>query len=271
MGNFNGLANINVELTSRCNKGDGTLGSGCWMCGRRKLEKKHPELCEWGDMPTGMVAEISRSVPEGIVIQFHNNGEPLLYPDLGWALSLFKNNIRCLDTNGKLLVERSEEIIGNMETLTISVIQDDPEGDEQYAIVSDFLRRKLNRKPLLIYRLLGRVDQPERWERLPGVIARRILHSPDGSRKYSKPVTVPEIGVCIDLLTHLAINRFGEVSVCVRFDPEKKGVIGDLRYQSLDKIWNGDVRKHYITTHLEGHRDTMFLCGGCDYWGIATS
>ena len=33
--NLNGLGNINIELTSRCDK-------SCWMCGRRKVEKGFP-------------------------------------------------------------------------------------------------------------------------------------------------------------------------------------------------------------------------------------
>ena len=261
---MNGLGFLNVELTSRCNK-------SCWMCGRRKLEREYPELCDWGDMSRELVEEISRQVPKGIVVQLHNNGEPLLYPDLGWALSLFKGNIRSFNTNGKLLIEKSDEIIGNLETLVISVIQDDPEGDEQYATICDFLRRKGIRKPSLVFRLLGNVDRPERWGRLPGIIARRILHDPDGSRNYEKRVTIPETGICLDLLTHLAINRYGEVSVCVRFDPEKHGVIGNLNSKTLSEIWNGSVRKHYIDSHLGGLRHTLNLCGKCDFYGVPTS
>jgi len=238
------------------------------MCGRRKLECEHPELCEYGDMTHDMVEEISDQVPDGIVVQFHNNGEPLLYPRLGEALSLFNKNIRCFDTNGKLLVEKADEVISNMETLTVSVIENDPEGDEQYERVCHFLEKRGVRKPALVYRLLGNVNKAERWGRLPGVIAKRILHSPDGSRCYTKPVTVPEIGVCLDLLTHLAIDRLGDVSVCVRFDPNKQGVIGNLNYHSLDSIWNCTMRKYFIDMHLEGYRNKLFLCSKCDYWGI---
>ena len=261
---MNGLSTINIELTSRCNK-------KCWMCGRRKLEREHPELCNFGDMPYELVEEISRQVPKDIVIQFHNNGEPLLYPNLYKTLELFKSNIRCFDTNGKLLIDKADEIIGNMETLTISVIEDDEEDDEQYEIVRKFIKKKGIQKPTVVYRFLGRINSYDRWLRLPGLIAKRILHAPEGSRDYEKPPTVPEIGICLDLLTHLAINRFGKVSVCVRFDPHKHGVIGDLKYHTLSEIWNGQVRKYYIDCHLTGQRNFLQLCGGCDYYGVPTS
>ncbi len=258
---MNGLAFLHLELTSRCNK-------SCWMCGRRKLEKDYPELCNWGDMPKEMVYEISKQVPIGIVIQFHNNGEPLLYPDLGWALSLFRRNIRCFNTNGKLLLGKADEIIGNLETLTISVVQDDPEGDEQYEIVSRFLEKKGERKPRLIYRLLGRVDQSERWKILSGLVASRVLHSPEGSRDYERSVTIPEIGICLDLLTHLAINRFGDISICVRFDPERKGVIENFSKCNLREAWYSNIRQEWIRCHIEGRRDLVPLCKTCEYWGV---
>ena len=61
----------------------------------------------------------------------------------------------------------------------------------------------------------------ERWEKLDGIIATRILHNPLGSFKYKKKPTVPEIGICLEILNHMAISRLGEVSICVRFDPAK--------------------------------------------------
>ena len=77
---MNGLARINVELTSRCSK-------SCFMCGRRKLDNTN---VEWGDMPIDMVALIARQTPpKPFFVQFHWNGEPLLYPKLGHAFSLF--------------------------------------------------------------------------------------------------------------------------------------------------------------------------------------
>ena len=260
---FNGLYCVHLELTSRCNK-------DCWMCGRRKIDKDYREIAlNYGDMDFGLVASIASQLPEGIVVQFHNNGEPLLYSRFGEAVALFKNQIKCTDTNGKLLVERSEEIIDHLDTITISVIERDPEGDDQYEIVKKFLTIKGSRKPRMIYRCLGDVDT-KRWEQLEGIIATRILHNPLGSFKYKKNPTVPEIGICVEILNHMAINRFGKVSTCVRFDPKALGVIGDATTTPLVDIWNGAKRKEFVKHHIEGHRDKIPLCSYCDFWGVPT-
>jgi hypothetical protein len=260
---FNGLYCIHLELTSRCNK-------NCWMCGRRKIDKEHPEIAmNYGDMDFGMVKKIAKQLPEGIVVQFHNNGEPLLYPELGNALRLFNNQIKCMNTNAKLIVDRAGEIIDNLDTITISVIENDLEADEQYELVKKFLRIKGKKKPNMIYRCLGEV-KTERWRELEGIIATRILHNPLGSFKYMKNPTVPEIGICLEILNHLAINRFGKVSICVRFDPKGLGIIGDANSMPLIDIWHGAQRKEWIKHHMAGKRNEIPLCSYCDFWGVPT-
>jgi len=261
---FPGLYCMHLELTSRCNK-------NCWMCGRRKIDRDHPEIArEYGDMELDLVEKIARQIPEGIVVQFHNNGEPFLYPRLGEAIRLFDKQIKCLDTNGKLLVEKAGEVIGRLDTLTVSVIENDPEGDAQYEIVKQFLELKKEEKPLMVYRLLGDVRSPERWQALGGVIARRILHQPMGSFGYTKTPTVPEIGMCVEILNHMAISRFGAVSVCVRFDPKGLGVLGDARTTPLAEIWSGQKRKQWIELHKKGMRNRIPFCSTCAYWGVPT-
>jgi len=241
------------------------------MCGRRKIDRDYPDVAmNYGEMEFSLVEKIARQVPAGIVIQFHNNGEPFLYPRLGDAIRLFKHQIKCLDTNGKLLVERAPEVIGNLDTLTISVIENDPEADAQYEIVRKFLLLKGTKKPLMVYRLLGQVKNPERWEALGGVIARRIIHNPLGSFQYTRNPTVPEIGMCVEILNHAAINRFGKVSACVRFDPKGLGVLGDLNKTSLADIWNGEKRRQWIELHKQGKRTEIPFCSSCDFWGVPT-
>jgi hypothetical protein len=260
---LDGLYCVHLELTSRCNK-------DCWMCGRRKIDREYPEVAmNYGDMEFDLVRRIAKQLPDGIVVQFHNNGEPLLYPKFGEAVRLFKNQIKCVDTNAKLLVEKADEVVGNLDTITVSVIENDPEGDEQYELVRKFLEIKGKKKPLVIYRCLGEVDT-ERWKKLNGIIATRVLHHPLGSYKYKKPPTVPEIGICLEVLNHMAINRFGEVSICVRFDPKRLGVIGDASVDTLLDIWNGPKRKEWVEHHIQGRRDKMPLCSHCDFWGVPT-
>ncbi len=261
--NLNGLSNVNIELTSRCNK-------NCWMCGRRKVERDHPELTlEYGDMDFSLVKKIAMQLPSDIVVQLHNNGEPLLYPRFGEAVSLFADQITNIVSNGKLLVEKSDEIINNLDTLAVSIIENDPEADQQYDILDKFLLIKGERKPFTILRLNGNIDR-DRYMKFELPFATRILHSPMGSFDYQAPPTIPEIGICLDFLSHLAINHKGEVSICVRFDPERKGIIGDTNKESLSQIWNNDKRMKWLGHHRKGKRSAVPLCSYCHFWGVPT-
>ena len=263
MASFNGLYCIHLELTSRCNK-------DCWMCGRRKIDREYPQIkLDYGYMDFGLVRSIARQLPDGIVVQLHNNGEPLLYPRFGDSARLFKRQIRCMDTNGKLIVEKAGEIIGNLDTLTISTFENDPEADDQYRLIKKFLKIKADRKPNVIIRCLGDVDI-KRYKKLGCILATRILHSPLGSFNYKKSSTVPEIGICLDLLGHMVIRKDGKVSTCVRFDPLGLGIIGDCTKQDLAAIWNGPKRKRLIGYHISGRREKAPLCSYCEFWGVPT-
>ena len=259
-----GLANVNVELTNKCNK-------KCWMCGRRKIERDYPDLAmNYGDMELEHVESIARQLPPNITVQLHNNGEPCLYPYLGDAIRLFHRQTTGFDTNGKLLLEKSDQIIDNLDTLTISVIENDSEGDEQYQIIREFIRVKGDRKPYTVLRLNGNVDF-ERYERLGLLLVQRILHSPMGSFNYQKRnPTIPEIGICLDFLYHLSINREGFVSPCVRFDPKGLAIIGNLRDSSLEELWNCEKRMEWLAYHKQGRRDKIPLCSYCHFWGVPT-
>jgi len=260
---FNGLTTVNVELTSRCNK-------NCWMCGRRKIEREHPELTmEYGDMEFKLVQSIADQLPEGIVVQFHDNGEPLLYPRFKEAVKLFDRQIKCMDTNAKLIVKKADEIIDSLDTLTVSTFENDEEQEEQYKLVKEFLKIKGGRKPNLVIRCLGNVDS-DKYKELGCIMATRILHSPMGSFQYKKNPAVPEIGICLDLLNHMVIRKDGLVSLCVRFDPQGMGVIGDSITTPLVDIWNSPQRKTWVRCHIEGKRNKVPLCSRCEFWGVPT-
>ncbi|MBN2406666.1 MAG: SPASM domain-containing protein [Elusimicrobia bacterium] len=252
-----------MELTSRCNK-------NCWMCGRRKVDRDYPKIkMNYGDMEYSLVESVAKQLPEGIVVQLHNNGEPLLYPRFGEASRLFSKQIRCMDTNAILLMEKADEVIGNLDTLTISTFENDEEAESQYGIIEEFLKKKGSGKPNVIIRCLGQVDV-EKYKKFGCIIATRILHSPMGSFKYTKNPTVPEIGICLDLLNHMVIRKDGKISICVRFDPKGLGVIGDCTKTPLIDIWTGEKRKKIIDHHIRGERNRVELCSRCEFWGVPT-
>lgn len=260
---FNGLTTVNVELTSRCNK-------NCWMCGRREMENKYPELTiKYRDMDFSLIKSIARQLPSGIVVQLHNNGESLLYPEFKNAAKLFNRQIRCIDTNGKLILEKAQDIIGNLETLTISTFENDEDADEQYALIKKFLKIKGQERPNVIIRCLGEMNI-DKYRKLNCIIATRVLHSPMGSFKYKKNPTVPEIGICLDLLNHMVIRSDGKVSICVRFDPRRIGIIGDCTKTPLVNIWNSPKRIKWLKYHIGGKREKVPLCSYCEFWGVPT-
>jgi MoaA/NifB/PqqE/SkfB family radical SAM enzyme len=241
------------------------------MCGRRRIDREFPDIAmNYGDMDFDLVKKIAQQLPPNIVVQLHNNGEPLLYPRFGEAASLFDQQIKCIDTNGKLLLEKADEIIGILDTMAISVIEKDDEADEQFEIIGEFLELKKDRKPFTLLRINGEVDTG-RYEKFGLVMTRRVLHSALGSFNYAKRhPTVPEIGICLDFMHHLAINKNGETSICVRFDPKRLGIIGDANKQPLTEIWNGEQRMAWLDCHRQGRRDRVPLCSYCHFWGVPT-
>ena len=261
---LDGLGCINIELTSRCNK-------KCWICGRRKVDRDHPELkMKYGDMDFELVNNIASQLPPNIIVQFHRDGEALLYPRFGEAVGLFKRQITNIVTNGKLIVEKAGEIIDNLDTMSISIFEGDEEADEQFGLIQEFLKIKGDRKPFTTLRFIGDVNS-SRYEKLGCLIIRRVLHAKMGSFNYKRSPAIPEVGICWDFLHHLCVNRGGKVSICVRFDPKGLGVIGDATRESLEEIWNSPKRMEWLECHKAGRRDHIPLCSYCHYWGVPTS
>lgn len=262
---LSGLSTINIELTSRCNK-------ACWMCGRRKVDREYPELAlNYGDMDFGLLEQIAPQIPEGIVVQFHRDGDALLYPRFREAVALFPRNIRNIVTNGKLLVSKADEIIDCLETMSISIFENDDEAEEQRELIGEFLSLKGDRKPFVSLRLIGDVDETP-YRKFNQLIIKRALHAPMGSFNYRKRTpTIPEIAICWDFLRHPCVDREGNLFICVRFDPTRLGLLGNLRDNTLDELWNGSKRKEWLDLHVAGKRSSVPLCAKCEFWGVPTS
>ena len=260
---------VNVEISSSCNK-------SCSCCGRRKRERENPDAdMNYGYMDMGMVHSVAGQLLHGTVVQLHNNGEPLMYPELGEAISCFNHCITGLNTNAKLINDKAHEI-GSLNSITISIIPNDPEGNDQLMAVQAWLESKCRKPKLIVLRFLGSVieiEQYSSWLMLAKeyglILAYRQLHAPEGSFDYDNDPVIPEMGICQEALFKLSIDRHGNVSPCVRYDPCGDHRIGNLYMSNIAQIWIGKKRREFLEHHLAGRRDLASpICAKCDYWGI---
>lgn len=259
---LSGLSQINLELSSRCNK---TVL--CAFCGHQDANI-NPGLV-YGDIEFSLLERVRSQLTPGIVVQFHRDGEPTVYPRLRDALSLFSGFVTSVVTHGENLVRRANDLINLCTTLTVSVFRGDPDGPMQFEIVKEFLRLKGVQSPMVLIKIVG--DYPNSpWEDLHVPIIRRLIHQPTGNTKYAHHApTIPEVGICLDALHHPSIDWRGRVFLCNRLDPADANYLGSLREQSLESIWNGERRRVWVLAHSQGRRDLASdLCKTCTFYGV---
>lgn len=258
---LSGLAQLHVELTSKCDKR--TL---CAFCGHQRQDVNP---ITYGDMDYGLLESIREQVGRGVVCAFHRDGEPTAYPRLAEALQLFDAYTTSIVTHGLNLVKKADAIIGHCTTVTVSCFKGDHDGDLQYETVKEFLALKGDRAPRVQIKIVGDYhDHP--YDSLGVPILRRLIHNPTGNSHYAHTMpTLPEVGICLDALHRPSIDWEGRMFLCNRLDSEKDTQIGDLRCQTLEEIWNGPIRHEMIEAHKEGRRDLANnLCATCTFWGV---
>jgi radical SAM protein with 4Fe4S-binding SPASM domain len=224
-----------------------------------------------------MAYKIADQIPMGTVVQLHWNGEPTLHPELDSIIHKFSEQgcIVCLNTNG-LLIGDLWRTISLLHSVTVSIIQDDK--------VENYIRQERQLKkffrecpeairPVVNLRVLGTLVDPHRFRQFPATHSNvkwvsRVFHAPEMSFEYFKRPTLPEIGICLDLLHHPAIDKDGDVYPCVRNNPDGINWLGRIGDQSLFSILTGDERKKLIEKHCTGKRYQVPLCGDCEFYGV---
>jgi radical SAM protein with 4Fe4S-binding SPASM domain len=73
---------------------------------------------------------------------------------------------------------------------------------------------------------------------------------------------IKEVDICPYVFYSFAINSDGLVSVCF-LDWARKMVVGDVKYESVTAIWNGEKMKKYRKLMLDGNRKKHPQCGNC--------
>jgi len=277
--NLLGLTKIHVEISSICRK-------SCSICGRRKRDKElrnkglNPNL-QYGHMELDIIKKIVDGIPSdsGLTIATHSNGESMESPYYGEAVKLFKDK-GCFVytvTNGQRLIDKYNDIVDNLDALSISIFEGDIEQEKQFEIITKFLEMKGNKLPYTTLRLIGNVDS-KTYEKFDNLIIKRLLHKPEGSFGYKtgiegriKMPTIPEHGVCLDFLNTLAIDRLGNIYCCVRFNPNKELLLGNIMNNTLTEIWNCEKRIWMKEKHIHGKRNEIYFCSSkCQFYGVPT-
>lgn len=70
--------------------------------------------------------------------------------------------------------------------------------------------------------------------------------------------------ICPEPFTKLAINSDGTVSVCC-VDWSQGTVVGDVRTDTIDTIWNGKKMNNFRNFHISGGRQHIEPCAQCQY------
>ncbi len=264
---LSGLAQLNIEISSRCDK-----THLCSYCGH---QDPTVNPITYGDMDYGLLKFIRLQVQPGIVISLHRDGEPTAYPRLREALNLFRGFTVSLVTHGLSLASRAEDIIDRCSTVTVSVFRGDQDAQAQLVSLKAFLNAKGDRAPQVQVKIVGDManEEVQAYERLGVRVTRRLIHIPISNAKYAhRNPTVPEVGVCLDALHRPTIDWRGDVFLCNRLDADRHGFLGSVVTDSLDSIWNGPVRKQMLDAHKAGRRDLANpLCATCTYWGVASA
>ena len=264
---LSGLAQLNVELTSRCDK-----THLCPMCGHQ-----NPDVnpITYGDMDYDLLQKIRSQVEPGLVVSFHRDGEPTAYPRLREALELFIDFTTSMVTHGLNLYRRATDIIGRVTTCTVSCFRGDQDVREQLEAIHQFLKLKGERSPLVQIKIVGDMSPAELapYEALGVPILRRLIHVPISNSKYAhRAPTRPEVGVCLDALHRPTIAFDGNMYLCNRLDPAGDLLLGSTRTHTLDELWNGPVRRHMIDAHKRGQRaEANPLCATCEFWGVGSA
>jgi radical SAM protein with 4Fe4S-binding SPASM domain len=277
---------FNIEPTNHCNL-------SCSMCPR---ELNRP----FGYMDMSLFQKIiDESIVYGkrLIITMNKDGEPLLHPELPQMIRYAKDKEAAhkinFYTNGILLTEeKSRELIkSGLDTIHISIDAFTMEtykkikNSQKLGIVEENvqglvkLKKKLRSQgPLITVKIIHTPDTEDelkpfinKWKGVADFIEVGEYHTWDGTiydsglftsnNSTKKTMRYP----CTFLWYNPVILWDGRVTTCC-VDYQGKGVIGDIKEDSLAKIWQDDTLQKIRTMHLEGLYHAIPLCSKCQFW-----
>lgn len=223
----------------------------------------------------------------------HLFGEPLLSPKIMEMINYIKegnpNNSILLTTNGTLLnKEKAEALVKHqLDKINISFVSPDKktyfektgvdkleEVEKNIERLIDIKNKKNSNKPLIFVRMIVEKETEnqtkqflKRWKNKKVIAELRDMHNYGGNIKKTHVKKAKKRYPCYHLWLSPAIHWNGDFSICCN-DYTRKLVLGNVKNQTIHKMWIGPKIQHYRKLHLKGKYNQMPLCGNCDVWSI---
>lgn len=228
----------------------------CWFCkfGQERQDESTVQM-DWNTIER-IVYNLRDLKYDGRISWFFIN-EPLLDKRIPQILRLTRENCPkafiTLNTNGDLLNKVTYEglIKSGLDALGVSIYDDDA-FDKVHKIQAD---RRL---------VLLDMRHPAR-----GDIENRGGNIKTNSRFFEEDKFQFADKSCGQPFTMMAVNVKGQVVLCCA-DMYADVVMGDVKTERLESIWNSDAFEYY-RNHLNGYgRKGLKLCDGCSHNGKAS-
>lgn len=239
---------IEIETYNRCN-------GICDFCPVNAKSDPRAEMKMTDELFHKIIDQLSEMDYSGRLSLFSNN-EPFLDERIidfqRYARKKLPNAYLHLFTNGtKLDIRKFEEIIDNLDELIIDNY------NQELRLIPNCKRivEYCSNKPNLISKVTIVMRKPHE------VLTTRGGDAPNRSEK--RAVT----GVkCTNPFAQMVIRPDGKVSLCCN-DPLGKMTLGDLRYESIIDVWNGE-KFGEIRKKINIGRERISHCRYCDVFNV---
>lgn len=273
---------LNIEPTNHCN-------FNCIMCSRRRSDRPLGYMSL--DLFDTILADVHRCGKTICWLTLHNDGEPLLHPDLPEMIRMAKSSgvvaYVHFNTNGQLLSEESATALiqAGLDDLTVSIDAFHPKTFARIKRAGDLATVAANTRRLMdIKKRLGRPnpwvrakiidirltageldDFCDNWRPLVDEVQIQPLHNAGGQIAIDAAAHDHERYPCALPWYALAVNWDGTVSPCC-VDLSGKNIVGDLRRESLQEVFMDGPIRTYREKMRAGKADELSPCAGCNVW-----
>jgi len=272
---------LNIEPTNECN-------CNCVMCSRpmSRRPKGFMEFKLYESIINGLVENNTRLK----WLTLHNDGEPLLHPDIGAMISLAKKKDAAeyvhFNTNALLMDEAMSQVLieSGLDDITISI---DAVTDETFQKVKragslktvventkkmmELKQRYGSKTPHVRAKIIDMPitnDEIERfckyWKDIVDEVQVQLIHNAAGSIEADKDNKILR-HPCSLLWYSFAINWEGIAYPCC-VDLTSENRLGDLNKETVNSVFNGKRIKAMRHSMVAGRYDDLTPCSSCNVW-----